>query len=298
MRSEKARAARQDADDQVFLDAGIASRIKNERAAGITARCCAFIGGCVAPEQIEIIRVGPRRVIEIELVEILRQIAEGRAKQDNIAIIDRGEGANEILCCMPAPVDPDRGAGRAVPASPVADEIDVVSGAGGLRVGGWRRKCGEEQGPGRDIAGRCIENRKGDVAFKEAKPLGARARFQIVQDLRDVEDGKVRIAARDTLFTQSMKPGRESAPNDQAAPDRVPEIAGIPIIHAMGGEEDGARIDERPRADKAVIAEEHANAGHVGGVVQNAIRRDAVHRHDLSNLLLRQGWRSGQRQDG
>ena len=168
---KEARAAGQDADHQIFVDAGIIGGVEDERATGITASRCALIGGRIAKVEVEIVGVGARRIVEIEPVEVLRQIAERSAEQEIVAIVEGDQGTNEVFGGAAAPVNADGIAGCAGTAAAIAGEIDVIAGARLLGVAGRRWQGGKKQGPGRHFARRGVEHGECDITFEKAETI-------------------------------------------------------------------------------------------------------------------------------
>ena len=273
LRAEEARTARKHRNDEIFVGDFVVRCVEDQRATRVAAGGRAFTFACLVLVQVEVERVGLVRIVEVETIENLRQVAEGSAEQEGVAVVERGQRTDHVLGSAATPVDALRRAGRAGARTAVAGDVDVVTGAvligDFLRIGERR----EQDRPGRQVRGRRVEAGHRNVAFEEAEAVGARNRTRMDEHAVDVENRQVRIAV-ETVREPVLEAGKGIGVERPCRTDEAVVIVAFrTVVHAVRGEQHGARVDQRARADEAVAAEEHADTGKlVVGVDCTAVR--------------------------
>gem|GEM_PF-4416459 len=175
----------------------------------------------------------------------------------------------------------------------------MIAGAGRVADAVRRGQGGKEHRPGRHVAGRRVERGHRRVAIEEAERRRIE-RVRIIGDIVDVIDaerGVGAIAVADPV--DEARPGVAlEGEGDRNAVIHRAVGAGIIVIDAVGGENDGTRIDQRAGADIAVGAIHDADAIHIGAIDDVGWRIIVVRHDGMSRRCDAQSGQSGRCQKG
>ena len=270
--AEEARAARQHAEDDLLRE----FLIEDQRAAAIARAGDPFDRKrrVVRAEQAEIELARARIVVRVRIVErrhvVVLFVARTAAEQEFVAIVEAAEEGDVVFC--DAAAEPARYGGplRADAGRTVPRDSDVL-----LPV----ERCKQHR-PGRDIEGRRVERGDRHVGLDEA----AIERADIVPYILDIVDRACSIGEERGRRPVEAEPAAQrteivllEADADGRAAGRRTVGRGRPRIHAVRGEDDGARIDQRARAgpdrSTACIGDDLADAGDVDRIEDAGGRR-------------------------
>ena len=165
LRAEEARTTRQHRDDEVFVAQRVVRGIEDQRATRVAACGRAFAFARFILVEVEVERIGLVGIVEVEPVEDLRQIAEGRAEQESVAVVERGQRAEHVFGRFAAPVDAEIVARGSRAGAAVAGDVDVIASAIGVVDFLGRRQGREQQRPGRQVGCWRVEAGEGDITF-------------------------------------------------------------------------------------------------------------------------------------
>ena len=277
LRTEEARTARKYRDDQVFVGDFVVRSVEDQRTTRVAAGSRAFTSACFVLVKVEVERIGTARIVEVEAIQDLRQVAEGSAEQEGVAHVERGQRADHVLCSTATPVDALGGAGRAGARTAIAGDVDVIAGTIFTRDffrTGQRR---EEQRPSGQVGGRRVEAGQRNVALEEAEAVGASYRARMIEDAVHVVHEGIGVAHEPAVDPVDETGKRVGCERPGRAHESVIVIFFRAVVHAVRCEQHCTRVDQRARADEAVVAVEHADTGKlVIGIDRAAVRTIGV----------------------
>ena len=198
--------------------------------------------------------------IEVELIKVLREGRIAGAEDHVVAIVEREETAEHVFGGTAAEVDAVDRALHGIARPAIAGDVDVIAGAAHRIAGGRGGQRAEQQRPSGDARSRSIERGERDVSLDEAQPARVLKRALVIENAPDVEHRQIGVAG--VVVGEPVLETGQRVDVEREGGRNVVGVVGFfrQVVHAVRGEQHGARVDQRAGAHETVGAEEHAHA--------------------------------------